>query len=442
MLRGLAAATVLMGMSSSAAALDIVGAYELALESDPVFRAATYKRLASNESLRIAWSQLFPKINAEATYTNARQDIKSSDNAFLDVDVSKFPTQTYRASLTQPLFRLTDIAGIMLARAETRQAAAELDAELQDLLLRVADAYLAVLAARDELALRDAERAALERQSVLAERRLAAGLGIASDRYEAEARLALAEADGVVANFALRDAYEALAEITGEMHEDLDPLIDDLPLLEPVPADPEIWVRNGIANNPGLQAQKFAVEAAKKEVSRQRSAHTPTLDFTASIDNTDSGGSPLGGGSQVEVSEYAVKITVPIFSGGSVLFATRRATDLQHRERELYTQAQRSVIRETRAAFRAVGSLVRRVRALHKTAEVQQLAVKSREKAVRSGVDTAINILNAERELYEAKRDLAAGRYQYVRSVLKLEQVAGALGIEDLRQVNQWLGEP
>ena len=58
---------------------------------------------------------------------------------------------------------------------------------------------------------------------------------------------------------------------------------------------------------------------------------------------------------------------------------------------------------------------------------------------MRAGVDTILNVLNAERELYAAQRDYARGRAEYVRSVLRLEQAAGALGVEDLRQVSEWL---
>jgi len=198
-------------------------------------------------------------------------------------------------------------------------------------------------------------------------------------------------------------------------------------------------VRLAIATNPDLEAHRQAVEVADREIDKQRGAHFPTIDFNASINNRDTDGSLFGGGSQVETSEYGVVVKVPIFTGGSTLFGTRRARDLHKRNRQQLIQTRRSVERATRGAFQAVGSLARRVQALRKSAEVQTRAVKARQKSVRAGVDSMINVLNAERELYAALRDYSQGRFDYVRSVLRLEQSVGALGVEDLEQISEWL---
>lgn len=105
-------------------------------------------------------------------------------------------------------------------------------------------------------------------------------------------------------------------------------------------------------------------------------------------------------------------------------------------------RTQRSTERQARSAYQAVSSSSRRVAALRKSVESQELALRGREKAVKAGLDVTINVLNSERELYADLRDYAEGRYDYVRSILKLEQSAGALGIEDVQRVNSWLTEP
>jgi len=307
------------------------------------------------------------------------------------------------------------------------------------MIFRSANAYLSVLEAREEADLRKRERVALGRQSDITQRRLDSGLGIAPDVYESEARFALAQADEAIAAVELEDAIQALAEITGRVDTDLRPFGEAIPFAPPEPENAEIWVRLAMVTNPDLEAHRQAVEVADREIDKQRGAHFPTIDFNASINNRDTDGSLFGGGSQVETSEYGVVVKVPIFTGGSTLFGTRRARDLHKRNRQQLIQTRRSVERETRGAFQAVGSLARRVQALRKSAEVQSRAVESRQKAVRAGVDSIINVLNAERELYAALRDYSRGRFDYVRSVLRLEQSVGALGIEDLEQISEWL---
>lgn len=424
---------------SPAAAIDLIESFELAKTNDPVFQAAIYEKLAVDSSMRIAWSNLLPVASAEAGYVQTDQSVQSSDNTVFAVGSTNYPVKTYGARLTQPLFRMMDWAGVAQARASVKQAAAELDLAYQDVVFRTADAYLTALEAAEEDDLRKRERDSLKRQSEIAQRRLDSGLGNAPDLYEAEARYALAEADELVAAFEFQDALRALAEITGELREDLRPLAQSIPLVPPEPANPEIWVRTAVQNNPALDARRQAVKVAEREIDVQRGAHFPTVEFNASINNRDTDGSLFGGGSQVETSEYGILVNVPLFAGGSTIFKTRRARDLQRRNEQQLIQMHRQVERETRDAFQAVGSLVRRVQALRKSAEVQRRAVEGREKAVRAGVDSVINVLNAERDLYNALRDYTRGRFNYVRAVLRLEQSAGALGIEDLEQVSQWL---
>ncbi len=420
-------------------ALDLLESFELAQSNDPIFLAVTFEKLAQDSSLRIAWSRLLPSASAEAGYVETRQSVQSSDNTIFAVGSTSFPVKTYGARVTQPLFRMTEWADVSQARASVRQAAAELDLAFQNLIFRSTNAYLSVLEAGEEYALRKRERDALGRQSEIAQRRLDSGLGIAPDVYESEARFALAEADEAIAFVELEDAIQALAEITGQVDTDLRPFGESIPFAPPEPANAELWVRMAFATNPDLEAHRQAVEVADREIDKQRGAHFPTIDFNASFNSRDSDGSRFGGGNQVETSEYGVTVNVPIFAGGSALFGTRRARDLHKRNKQQLIQTRRGVERATRNAFQAVGSLARRVQALRKSAEVQTRAVESRQKAVRAGVDSMINVLNAERELYAALRDYSQGRFNYVRSVLRLEQSVGALGVEDLERVSEWL---
>ena len=428
-----------MCLAFPATAIDLLESFELARTNDPVFRAATYEGLAVDSSLRIAWSALLPTASAQAGYTHTSQAVQSSDNTVFAVGSTSYAVKTYGATLTQPIFRMVDWAEVSKARASVKQAAAEFDVAFQDVIFRTADAYLTALEAAKEHDLRKRERDALERQSQISQRRLDSGLGNAPDVYEAEARFALAQADETLAAVDFQDALQALAEITGQLDSNLRPLAESIPLGPPEPANVEVWVRTATRDNPSLEAQRQAIVVSDREIDKQRGAHFPTIEFNASINNRDTDGSLFGGGSQVETSEVGVLVNIPLFSGGSTLFATRRARNLHRSNEQQLVQSRRQVERETRNAFRAVGSLARRVQALRKSAEVQARAVEAREKAVRAGVDSVINVLNAERDLYAALRDYTQGRFEYVRSVLRLEQSVGALGVEDLEQISQWL---
>ncbi|MBI3936362.1 MAG: TolC family protein, partial [Betaproteobacteria bacterium] len=55
------------------------------------------------------------------------------------------------------------------------------------------------------------------------------------------------------------------------------------------------------------------------------------------------------------------------------------------------------------------------------------------------GVRTQVDVLNAQQQLYSARRDLAQAKYNYILSLLKLKAAVGQLSEDDLTRVNQWL---
>ena len=58
------------------------------------------------------------------------------------------------------------------------------------------------------------------------------------------------------------------------------------------------------------------------------------------------------------------------------------------------------------------------------------------------GVRINIDVLNAQSQLYQTKRDLAQARYNVLLGTLKLRQAAGTLGLEDVQRINSLLAPP
>ena len=53
-----------------------------------------------------------------------------------------------------------------------------------------------------------------------------------------------------------------------------------------------------------------------------------------------------------------------------------------------------------------------------------------------------IDVLNAQSQLYQTKRDLAQARYNVLLGNLRLRQAAGTLGAQDLQNINALLLAP
>jgi outer membrane protein len=55
------------------------------------------------------------------------------------------------------------------------------------------------------------------------------------------------------------------------------------------------------------------------------------------------------------------------------------------------------------------------------------------------GVRTSVDVLNAEQQLFSAKRDLLQVRYNYLVNIVRLKAVSGVLAEADLVDINQQL---
>lgn len=173
----------------------------------------------------------------------------------------------YRLSLKQPVYNAVAFAALRQARAEVRRAEAEHVIARHDLIVRVAEAYFQVLAAKDSLNFAIAERQATARQLEIAEGRRQVGLAAVTDVYDARARFEIAKAQEIDAENQLEDKQEALRELTGSRVEKLSPLSQSMPLIAPDPPDVEQWVR-------AAADQSFAIAVRRETSSASTTAGT------------------------------------------------------------------------------------------------------------------------------------------------------------------------
>ncbi|MBN0986549.1 TolC family outer membrane protein [Amphritea pacifica] len=441
MIRAIAAAgfcSVLL-CSAPAQAEDLLQLYQAALDGDPQLRSAQFDHQASQEVITQAWAGYRPSVNFDYQKVENKQKIISSDNTVYQGGDTSFPSTAWSLTISQPIFRYANYIRIGQAKTELRQADAELISAQQDLMLRVSEAYMQALAARDELGFLQAELNAAQRQLEQARGRENAAVGRKVDRYDAEARVASVEADYAAADIALRDAYEALYEMTGRDFSALSALRSSIDLSLPFPADEQYWLQSAITNNPALVAQREAVDVARQEVKRQNAGHFPTLDAEFRNHYEDVGGSLFGGASEVETQELTLRFNLPIYSGGSVSSQKREAVARYHSAEEELIRIMRDARRQSKETYWGVVNAVKRVKALQQAVNAQQATLDLRRESYKARIETAISVLDAERDLYSAKRDLSRAKYDYLINGLRLKALVGVLTQDDLILVNNWL---
>jgi outer membrane protein len=420
-------------------AADLTQAFLLARESDPRFRGARFDFEAATFAEPQARAALLPTASLELIEQRTRQNILDSRNPVFASGSSSFPTEGRTLNVTLPIYRLSAWRGYWQSKVKVQQAAATFSAAEQDLIVRVSTAYFGVLAARDVLEFAEAELKAIAQQLELIQQRFKSGLVAIVELHDTRARHATKEAEVVAARNDLDDKMQALREITGKVLPGLKSLREEVPLETPSPSDMDVWVQTAQKQNLLLEARRRAVEVAQQEIGRQRAGHVPVLDVVLNNNRRDTGGSLFGGGSNVDTNDVIFRFNLPLYSGGLTSALTSEAVKRHQSALEDQERDMRQVERQTRFAFQGVTGGVIRVRALAQGVVSAESARELKAQGYRSGLHTILQVLDAERDLYAAKRDAARARYDLVLNRLRLLQASGALSESDLMAVNALL---
>ncbi len=184
--------------SKLAMANDLKDLYELALTRDASLQAAGFQRDAAIEARPQALSQWLPQVSAAASATRERQGFdgapsagnQAGDCAIVAVAGMQRCYGTAHGlglNLSQTLWNFQAFSQLKEANFQAAAAEAGFRSAQQNLLLRVAQAYFAILSASDQLAANRGEREAFGALLNQAKTREQTGVGPRSDVEQAQA---------------------------------------------------------------------------------------------------------------------------------------------------------------------------------------------------------------------------------------------------------------
>ncbi len=454
MKRALILALGVLSVAPAVQAEDLLAVYERAKASDPQIREADALRKASLESKPQAFAALLPQVSAAASRT--KDDTSGTSTSQFVLNGALVPSdrsgngdannRRWSIDLRQSLFSWTNWVALKRADKTVAQAEADYQAEEQALISRVSTAYFNVLAAQDTVEAQSSALEAISRQLEQAEKRFEVGLIAITDVQEAKAARDSAAAAVIAAKRSLASSEEQLREITGEKYSVLAKPGDAMPLQTPDPADEDKWVELSMQQNLALVSSRLAADIARDDVRSAFSGHLPEVDLVASRSNAvaDSEQRLRTGGvsssdSDTDDTQYSLQLSVPIFSGGGTSSRVRQSEYRWQAARERLTRTSRQTERQARDAYLGVISEISRVNALRQALESNQTALKATEAGYEVGTRTAVDVLDARRNLVQAQTNYSRSRYDYMLNVLQLKLAAGTLDRQTLAEVNSWL---
>lgn len=414
--------------------MDFLEAYELGLRSDPLVLQAEAKRNATQKNKPISVARLLPTVslNGDFTYNHtltAQSYILTQQRTNVSYQIGQFNLQ-----LTQPVFHYDSWVQLWQADNQIAQAQAQLEAAYQDLAIRIATNYFNVLYGEENLEVTTLQLHSLDVQIEQVKERLAVGFSSLVDLSTIQAQRDQVAAQLIVADQKLNDAKEGLREILGNIDIDLAKIPGRVPLNKPEPESIDAWREMALKNNLNIIAAFSGAEYAKQNIDLNFAGHLPTIDIQGSRSFYDSDRPPYG--LQYDQENIGLYVNVPVFSGGGVNAKVEQARDSYVQAMEVVDQQRRAAQRQVKNAYRGVFAAIGQVGALNTAVKSAEVALEASEVGFQVGTQSAVDLLIKQSNYFQARRDYAKARYDYLLNGLLLKQATGILARDDIEAVN------
>ena len=293
------------------------------------------------------------------------------------------------------------------------------------------------------------EEKAIKKQLDQAKQRFEVGLSAITGVQEAQLAYDLSKASRIRTEGSLYSARESLNALIGREIFSLNELGDGLLIELPTPNSKEKWVELALENNYQLKAAYLRKKAAKSSARSVASNHLPKIDIVGSQSesetnqfnyegfNIDGQGIPVP--SVTGRRNYSIQLSMPLFQGGAVNSRRKQAYSQYERANENTLFTERRIIQEVRSQFSNVLTLVANVNAQKQAVVSATSALEATQVGYKVGTRNVVDLLQAEKNLYSAEKNLANAKYDYILSNLKLSLASGTITPADIVKINNLL---
>ena len=424
-------------LASPLFATDLMQAYREAQDNDPTFAAARATLDAGQEKMPQARAGLLPSLTLSGNTVWNENEI--SQHGGPTITKPHYNSNGYQLTLSQPLFRWQNWVSYGQSKLQVAQAEANFVQARQDLILRVSQAYFDAIYAVENLKAVRANKTAIAQQLESAKKNFEVGTATITDTHEAQARYDLAAAQEIAAESDVEIRQHALQAIIGKMPGPLATTRKDAVLTAPQPSDMNQWVAAAEKDIIPVQIQQAAADIAAREVDKQRAGHYPTLDLVANQGHAKSFAATSTALIDTDYRNIGVQLNIPLFQGGLTVSREREAAANRMAAQSGLDAARRGAALSARQYYLGVSNGLAQVKALKAALVSSQSALDSNKLGYEVGVRINIDVLNAENQVYVTRRDLAKATLDTLMSQLRLKASTGALGEDDVAQINALL---
>lgn len=393
--------------------------------SHPLIQSNRFQLQSANQDVKASLSPYLPSLDLTADAGEERvstEAIRATSGGPLESG-----TETWGLSLTQNVYDGgLRASGRLTSKLQRDVADITLTSVRQSVMFEGISSYLDVLRQSQLLDLSDQNENNIRRQLNLEDERVRRGSGIAVDVLQAKSRLQIALERKVFVQGALVDARSRYLQVFSRQPE---PATMRMPAppnsLLPRTLDDAIGI--ALVENPAVKSGQKQIEIADQNREGVRSEFFPTVDIVAEGNYEDD----FNGVPGIR-RDYSLKVRANwnLFNGLSTRSRSKGAAYTYQARQSDYVQTRRKIEEQTRLSWQALMTARERVELLDNAVNIAGEVFESRERLRESGRETALNVLDAENEVFNARInytsalfDARVATYQLLLAMGRLDQV-------------------
>ena len=246
-----------------------------------------------------------------------------------------------------------------------------------------------------------------------------------TDVSQAEARLAGATAERIKAKGDLEASRAAYSKVIGE---------DPGTLIQPkpsggLPASKEDAISRAIEYHPDVIAASFDIRAARDNMAEIRGELLPSVELSGTLSRKFES---AGNTSRVNENSIKATLTIPLYQQGIVNSRLRAARHTVGQQRLEEDQSRREVAEAATRAWEALATARARIESFTSQVAANEIALEGVTREAAVGARTVLDVLDAERELLDARVDLVGAGRDEVVAIFQLKEAIGRLTAREL----------
>jgi adhesin transport system outer membrane protein len=391
------------------------------LTAHPRLKAEVNNVAAADEGIRRARAGYLP--SAALTGDSGREVIDDPITRGRG-ETSELTREKITLSVTQNLFNgfgTQERKG--WAEAQHDVAVETQEAARQSLLLEGITAYYAVLRQERLVEVAQQNENTIQQQLQLEDERVQRGAGIAVDVLLAKTRLQLAKERRVQLQGSLKEAAARYVQVFD--HEPkIDQMVEPNLKLDMVPESFDVAVDSAYDKNPVLRGSNRQIDVAERNRGIAASDYYPTVDLVGRL-NWENNVDALEGVRR----DWAVLVRLnwQLFNGFATDAAVAAAAYSRAAAMDTYGYNRRKVIEDLRIAWEQLATARERVRLLDNAVAIAEEVFVARRRLRDAGRETAINVLDAQSEVFAARLNYLAAVYDVQIASFRVLFVMGIL---------------